>query len=112
MKYPCLVPARMCKTDIMVHLESEEVDECSNPVRAIDIETKCNYQDKAKTVLTAEKKLTQITGTALFAGDIAPEFPTVGCGYVVIHGEKRIIAQGSKARNPDGTVNYTSLEVK
>ncbi len=32
-------------------------------------------------------------------------------GYVVIFGRKRRIVKGTKARNPDGTVNYTRIEV-
>ena len=61
--------------------------------------------------LTTEKKLVQITGTALFPGDIAPDFPTLSGGTVIIFGEERRIEQGMKARNPDGTVNYCQLEV-
>ncbi|WP_455616639.1 hypothetical protein [Eisenbergiella sp.] len=75
------------------------------------MELKCNFQDKAKTILTAEKKLVQITGTALFTGDIAPSFPTLSGGTVIIFGEERRIEQGMKARNPDGTVNFCQLEV-
>lgn len=41
---------------------------------------KCNYQDKVKTILTAEKKLIEVTGTALFAGDIAPTLPVISGG--------------------------------
>ena len=64
MKYPCLVPKRLCKTPISVHLESEELTEDGNPKYCVDLELLCNWQDKAKTILTAEKKLIQITGTA------------------------------------------------
>lgn len=111
MKYPCLVSKRLCKTPIQVHLESEELNNEGMPAVALDVELLCNYQDKAKTVLTAEKKLVQITGTALFPGDIAPSFPTLSGGFVIVFGEERRIASGRKARNPDGTVNFSQLEV-
>lgn len=111
MKYPCLIPKRLCRTDIHIHLESEELDNLGQPKRVLDVDLKCNFQDRAKTILTAEKKLVQITGTALFPGDIAPEFPTIGGGTVTVFGEERRIEQGSKNRNPDGTVNYCQLEV-
>ena len=111
MKYPCLVPKRLCKVNIHVHLESEELNNLGEPKQVLDLDLKCNYQDKAKTILTAEKKLIQITGTALFPGDIAPSFPTLSGGTVIIFGEERRIEQGMKARNPDGTVNYCQLEV-
>jgi hypothetical protein len=111
MKYPCLVPKRLCKTQIHIHLESEGTDEYGQPEMVLDLDLLCNFQDKAKTVLTDEKKLVQITGTALFPGDIAPGWPSLSGGTVTVFGEVRRILQGSKARNPDGTVNYCRLEV-
>lgn len=111
MKYPCLVPKRLCKTEISVHLESEEVTNFGEPAAVADLELKCNFQDKAKTILTTEKKLVQVTGTALFPGDIAPDMPSISGGFVEIFGQERRIVQGMKARNPDGTVNYCRLEV-
>ena len=79
----------------------KEYINCSRPLRG--------YQDKARTVLTAEKKLVQITGTALFPGDICPELPVISGGSAEIFGVKRRIEQGTKARNPDGSVNYTEV---
>lgn len=111
MKYPCLVPKYLCKTKIHVRLESERINNLGEPEKVLELDLKCNFQDRAKTVLTAEKKLVQITGTALFTGDIAPEFPSLSGGTVTVFGEERRILQGTKARNPDGTVNYCQLEV-
>lgn len=111
MRYPDLVPKRLCRTPIHVHLESEEINEMSEPERVLDLDLLCNFQDKAKTIFTAEKKLVQITGTAMFPGDIAPSFPTLSGGTVTVFGEERRIEQGMKARNPDGTVNFCQLEV-
>lgn len=111
MKYPCLVPKRLCKTPVTIHLESEEISNLGEPEKVLDLELTCNFQDKAKTILTPEKKLVQITGTAMFPGDIAPEFPSLSGGTVTVFSQTRRIAQGMKARNPDGTVNYCRLEV-
>ena len=111
MKYPCLVPKRLCKTPVHVHLESEDINNLGNPKYFLDADLLCNWQDKAKTILTAEKKLIQITGTALFPGDIAPQMPSLSGGTITVFGEERRIKQGCKNRNPDGTVNYCSLEV-
>jgi hypothetical protein len=111
MKYPCLVPKRLCKIDIKVHLESEETNNLGEPKYKADLDLKCNFQDRSKTILTAEKKLVQITGTAMLPGDIAPDFPTLSGGTVIIFGEERRIEQGTKNRNPDGTVNFCTLEV-
>lgn len=111
MKYPCLVPKRLCKTPVHVHLESEELSNLGEPKYSLDVDLLCNWQDKAKTILTAEKKLIQITGTALFPGDIAPQMPSLSGGTIVVFGEERRIEQGCKNRNPDGTVNFCTLEV-
>lgn len=109
MKYPCLVPQRLCKTDISVAIDREGLNEYGEPLKPVVYEGKCNYQDKAKTVLTTEKKLIEITGTALLPGDICPELPVISGGNAVIFGAKRRILEGRKARNPDGTVNYTEV---
>ena len=109
MKYPCLVPKRLCKTDISLSFDREGLNEYGESLETIEYSGKCNYQDKARTVLTAEKKLIQITGTALFPEDICPELPVISGGEAVIFGVKRRIEQGTKARNPDGSVNYTEV---
>lgn len=111
MVYPDLVPKRVCKTDIHVKVYSEELTEEGTPEVVLEAGFKCNYQDSAKTILTTEKKLVQISGTALFCGDIAPDIPVISDGEVVIFGVTRKIASGTKNRNPDGTVNYTRLDV-
>lgn len=111
MKYPCLVDKRLCKTDIHIEIEQEGLNKYGEPLETIMIDTKCNYQDKGKTVLTAEKKLIQLSGMAYFPGDICPELPLITGGTIKVHGMIRDIYQGTKARNPDGTVNYTLLEL-
>lgn len=111
MRYPDLVPKRLCKTPIRVLLESEAITNQGEPAQTLELDLMCNFQDRAKTILTAEKKLVQITGSALFCGDIAPDLPSLSGGTVIVFGEERRIQQGMKARNPDGTVNYCKMEV-
>lgn len=109
MKYPNLVPAKKCKTDIWLAIDREGLNQYGEPEEPVIFEGKCNYQEKAKTVLTAEKKLIQIIGTALFPGDICPELPAITGGKAVVYGVEIQIYEGRKARNPDGTVNYTEV---
>ncbi len=109
MKYPCLVPKKLCKTDITISIEQEGLNVYGEPLEVITFVGKCNYQDKARTVLTAEKKLVEVTGTALIPGDICQELPTISGGEAVVFGVKRNICQGTKARNPDGSVNFTEV---
>lgn len=111
MKYPCLVPKRLCKTPVIVEIEQEGLNKYGEPLESIVIKDMCNYQDSAKTVLTAEKKLIQLSGTALLPGDIAPELPNITSGTVTVNKVTRRIFRGEKARNPDGTVNYTRLDL-
>lgn len=109
MPWPCLVLEQWCKTDISLEFNRESLNEYGEPLPPVAHSGKCNYQDKAKTVLTAEKKLVEITGTALFPGDICPELSVISGGNAKVMGVKRRILQGKKARNPDGTVNYTEV---
>lgn len=111
MKYPKLVRKENCKTDIHIVLYGEGTTEDGEPIIALDTNLKCNYQDKAKRVLTAEKVIIQLTAKAYFVGDIAPDLAVISGGQVTVFGETRSIYQGIKARNPDGTVNFTELEI-
>lgn len=111
MKYPSLVPKRLCQTPVTVAIHQEGISEDGEPIAAFSGGFLCNYQDSAKTVLTAEKKLVQLAGVALFPGDICPEIATISGGTVTVNGVDREIFQGMKARNPDGTVNYTELRL-
>ena len=108
MIYPSLVRKKDCKTDIHVILYGENTTE----EIVLDKDLKCNYQDSAKRVLTTEKVIIQINGVALFCEDFAPDIPVISSGKVTIFGETREIYQGTKARNPDGTVNYIKLEIQ
>lgn len=111
MNYPKLVRKEQCKTDIHVILYGEGITEDGEPIIALEDDFKCNYQDKAKRVLTAEKVVIQLTAKAYFIGDIAPDLSVISGGQVTVFGETRSIYQGSKARNPDGIVNFTELEI-
>lgn len=111
MVYPKLVPSDLCKTSVHVVIYAEGISEDGEPVKAVEGNFKCNYQDNAKTIFTKEQKKVEITGTALFCGDIAPTLSVISDGKVIVFGVARKIAQGMKARNPDGTVNYTRLEL-
>lgn len=111
MKYPCLMPKRLCKTDIHVTLYQEGLSESGGPLAATELDLKCNYQDSAKMVMNAEQKLVQLSGIAMFPGDICPDLPVISSGVATVLRAERTIMQGIKARNPDGTVNYTELRL-
>ena len=111
MKFPCLVYRKYCKTPATLVIEQEGIDKYGEPLEATTLTANCNYQDTAKTILTAEKKLIQLSGTALFRGDVCPSLPNISGGSITVNGITRRIYAGRKCRNPDGTVNYTEVQV-
>lgn len=102
----------MCKTEIAIEIEQQGVDKYGERLPTYKWSGKCNFQNKGKSVLTAEKKLIQLSGCALIPGDIIPELDMITGGTIKVFGNKMRIFEGTKARNPDGTVNYTRLDVE
>lgn len=111
MTYPCLVPKALCRTPITGTIHREGIDEDGAPMRAVTFDTCCNWQDSAKIIRTDETRAVQLSGVALFPGDLCPELAVISSGTAVVFGGSRTIFRGSKCRNPDGTVNYTRLEL-
>ena len=109
MRYPNLVRPQMCHTEIEVYV-IDGTDRYGQPNEKVYFKGKCNWSEKARQVMTAEKQLVQLAASAYIPGDIAPEMPVV-LGYVRVHGRQYQIHTGSRARNPDGTVNFTQLEL-
>ena len=128
-KFPSLVKKQFCKTPVEVTIYGEGIGEDGSPVVVLERRNLypknslyppaqipnggilCNVQSKAKTVYTKEQKIVQVSAVLLFDGDIAPDSPTLSGGFVILDGVKRNIVQGTKHRNPDGTVNFTELDV-
>lgn len=111
MKYPRLLRKRDLTTPVSIQLYGESLDEYGQPIDGPSIDVMCNYQDSAKTIIDDQRRYVQITGVMLIDGDIAPDLSVISGGTVKIHGESREISQGMKARNPDGSVNYTRIEL-
>jgi hypothetical protein len=112
MKYPKLVRKSDCKTPVKVTVFSKDLGEDGEQITYGTIETYCNYQSSGKRVIDDKQQLIDVTGVALFSDDIFSTLSEITHGEVEIFGEKREIIKGSKARNPDGTVNFVRLELK
>lgn len=112
MVWPKLIPPALCTTAAKVRVDTGGTDEDGAPVPALTVEAACNYQSGGRVVLTADKREVQIAGVCLFDGDIAPDLPELTSGTVEVAGGVYKLFRGSKARNPDGTVNYTRLELE
>lgn len=111
MKYPCLIPKTLCKTPVHITIYGSGISEDGEPEKAFEADLMCNYQSSSRVVLTKEQKKEETVATLLFCGDIAPGLAVISDGEAVIDDVKLKISKGIKARNPDGTVNYTKLEL-
>lgn len=110
MKYPQLVPDKVCTTPITVYREGG-LNRDGSPKRTVIFEGKCNYSEKTYQRMTADKQLVTLNATALFNGDIATDVDNIEGDVEVLSGIHRHIYASQKCRNPDGTVNYTRLEL-
>lgn len=109
MKYPKLV--RVAKTPVHIVIEAEHPNEFGERETLLEGDFKCNYQDAAQINFKAQKQSSRVTGTLYIDGDILPGVAVISAGHVEIFGEQREIETGCKARNLDGSVNYTRLDV-
>lgn len=82
-----------------------------SPKRTVIFESKCICNEKTKQKITAEKQIITLSDGALLNGDIAPDFDIITGEIQLKSGVKRRIYASEKAKNPDGTVNYTRLEL-
>lgn len=100
----------MCKIPCTVKLKLES-SENGDVIFTAQYKKLCNYQECAVTHLTSIKTEVTVTGKAYFIGDICTAIAVISGGTIEIFGGTREIFRGFKARNPDGTVNYTLIEV-
>ena len=109
MKWPCLVPAAMCGTPIVVSLTDGDGEDGA-PRVAEELHLHCNYNGKGGWSIDDQRQMVRYTATALFPGDIAPALVHL-TGWADVLGAQLTIHGADRARNPDGTVNYTRLEL-
>ena len=70
---------------------------------------KCNFSEKSRTTLNEQKQVVELTGKAIFKGDIYPG-KSIG-GYIEMDGQKRTIHRSRKPRNPNGSIYSTELDL-
>lgn len=70
---------------------------------------KCNFSEKSRTTLNEQKQVVELTGRALFEGDIHPGKPIRG--FVMVGDVKKTIYRIRKPRNPDGSIFSTELDL-
>lgn len=109
MRWPKLVPPEVCHTPVTICL-TDGNDEDGSPKVVRTLSKSCNYSEKARQVIDAQRHLVQLEATALLDGDIAPGLVLAG-SVELPDGTVRAIYRSERPRNPDGTVNYTKLEL-
>ncbi|MDE5936252.1 MAG: hypothetical protein K2G83_02475 [Ruminococcus sp.] len=110
MKFPQLVPDKICNTYVKIY-RTDGLNRDGSPKKTVIFEGKCFYSEKTKQKITAEKQIITLSGEMLFNGDIAPNTDIIEGEAELLSGIWRKIYASEKARNPDGTVNYTRLEL-
>lgn len=101
-------PKWACVTPIKVYLTA--LSEDGEPVEELVFDGLCNYSEKSRQILDAERRLVQLNAKAIIEGDIAPGRDIEG--YVMVEGTiKRSIHRAARPRNPDGSVYSTELEL-
>ncbi len=109
MVWPKLVQPWTLTTHIVVQWEGP-IGEDGAPTKRTVYDGLCNYSEAARQVMSAERQLVQLEAVALFDGDICPGEDIRGT--VVVGGDTvRTIYRSSRGRNPDGTVNFTRLDL-
>ena len=76
MKFPRLVPDRVCTTAVTVY-RTDGLNRDGTKKRTVIFEGKCFHSEKSRQKLSAEKQLITLSGSALFNGDIAPDSPII-----------------------------------
>lgn len=109
--WPDLVLPQFCKVFIKVQLESEELNEDGGPLNVVNWKGFCNYQEQTKRIYTSDKSYITVNASCMIPNDIAPSFST-GSGYINVFDQRREIASFQKVRNPDGSVNFTRIDLK
>lgn len=99
-------PKWLANTPIEVWFEGTNSD--GDYEEKIIFKGKCNYTDKAKQILNAERQLITISGKAVIEGAI---YDGPFEGYVIVSGVKKKIYSIERPLNPDGSIFSTELSL-
>lgn len=109
MKWPNLVKPWACKVPITINL-TDGIDEDGAPKVAATVETRCSCNGKGGWSVDENRQIVRYTCTVLIPGDIAPQLEHL-TGEADLLGKTLTIHAADRACNPDGSVNFTRLEL-
>lgn len=111
MRWPKLVAAFTQSMPVSAVVDLDGIDEDGAPIEGARWEGRCNWQDRTMEAFAKDKAETRVVASLYIDGDPFPTVPVIAGGTVVFLGDERTIAAGTKSRNPDGTVNFTRLDL-
>lgn len=112
MRWPRLVMGFTQSTPVTVTVDVDGIDEDGAPIVGSSWSGACNWQDRTREVYSRDLAETEVNATVYIDGDPFPGLSVIAGGTVSAFNDEREIVQGMKARNPDGTVNYTRLDLR
>ena len=112
MLYPSLVKSFVESTPVSISVDADGIDEDGAPIEGVSWSGSANYQDHVEEKYGTDKAETEVKGVLYMDGDPFSEMSIIAGGTVTVFGEQRDIVLGMKARNLDGTVNYTRLDIR
>lgn len=103
---------KLLNNECDVILYQEGLSEEGEPLTSLNLENqKCRFVEKTKVIISADGKKVELIGKVILLGDIAPNLKKISGGQVIVNEVEYEIFQGSRPRNPDGTVHHTTLEL-
>lgn len=109
MQWPQLVKPWACQVPITITL-TDGIGEDGAPKTAATVETLCSCNGKGGWSVDERRQMVRYTCAALIPGDIAPQLAHL-TGWAELQGKRLSIHAADRALNPDGSVNYTRLEL-
>lgn len=104
MKLP--FPDWILVTPIKVYVEENTEDGVEE---ILIFDGKCNFSERSKTTLNEQRQVVELSGKAVFRGDIYPG--KLIKGYIKLDGVRKGIHRSRKPRNPDGSIFSTELDL-
>lgn len=110
MKWPRLIAPWACRVPVTLRL-AQGVWEDGAPQAAPPIQALCSLDERQHQVLDKERRMVRLAAVLLFDGDPAPGMAEIAGRVELADGRCWDILRAERARDPDGGVNYTRLEV-
>lgn len=104
-------PNHLLNTQCVVKLNMEGLNEQGEPEPALEWHGKVIFSEKARTVTTSDNRLVRLEGQVIVKGDIAPILKLISDGEVSVNEKTYKIYRSERARNPDGSIHHTVLEL-